>query len=314
MNPNDFRAAVTEFVAAHGGSDGRVRDLYAVRQLLVRVQRTRPADRFRLKGGMFVGAVLGTYLRTTRDADVLAPGHADPDEIRGIFEEAVAVVIDDHVVFSNVHARKAERKVEGYDGVAVTINARVADRAATASVDIGYGDAVVPSGGSVTLRPMLGTEPLVMPAYSIEAFLAEKTETVISGFPGSTERRLKDFYDISELTRSWPDPLKARSSAPRSTLRSDAAGRLATRGCSRRSGTSSGTRADGWSGSGRTSSNGRVFGTRAGTFSRPSTRPPPSPGRCSGPCMAAADSRRTGWPAEAGCPAEVAYTQRIRPA
>lgn len=208
MNHNELRKAVDDFVATRGGSPRRVRDLYAVRQLLVRMQATEHADRFRLKGGMYVGAVLGDYLRTTRDADVLSPGHADPEEIRGVFEVAIAVDLADHVVYSKIEATRAERKVHGYDGVAVTVDARVAGLPASASFDIGYGDAVVPEGGRITIPPMFDGGPLVMPAYSVEAFLAEKTETVISGFPGSTLKRLKDFYDISELTRLWPDPLE----------------------------------------------------------------------------------------------------------
>jgi len=39
-----------------------------------------------------------------------------------------------------------------------------------------------------------------MPGYSIEAFLAEKAETLVAGFPGAIRPRLKDFHDIRALT------------------------------------------------------------------------------------------------------------------
>ena len=85
---------------------------------------------------------------------------------------------------------------------------RVANDPAKASIDIGYGDAVVPEGVEIEVPQMFdGGESLVMPAYSIEAFLAEKTETVVSGFPGNTLRRLKDFYDIATVADSWREPL-----------------------------------------------------------------------------------------------------------
>jgi hypothetical protein len=205
MNKDELRAALKAFQDEHGTPSGRrVRDLYAVRQLLVRLQRSEHADRFKLKGGMYVGAVLQDFHRTTKDADMLDQGHADPDAIQEVFEDLVSVQVDDGVEFSRVESRLATREQDGYNGVKVHLSARVAGLPATASVDIGYGDAVVPDGDLVEIPRMFeGGDELVMPAYSVEAFLAEKTETVMSGFPAKTMRRLKDFYDISVLTASW---------------------------------------------------------------------------------------------------------------
>lgn len=189
-------------------SGRRVRDLYAVRQLLVRLQKSEHADRFKLKGGMYVGAVLEDFHRTTRDADVLDRGRADPIAIKSLFEGVADVQIDDGVRFFEVDTRLATRRRDGYDGVRVELSARVAGRFATANIDIGYGDAVVPEGGPVSVPPMFdGGDELVLPAYSLEAFLAEKAETVMSGFPGKTLIRLKDFYDLSVLTSSWEEAL-----------------------------------------------------------------------------------------------------------
>ena len=152
---------------------------------------------------MFVGAILEDFHRATRDADVLAKGPPDPDALKDVFEEVASVEQDDGLVIRHVRARLATRDADGYDGVKVEVDALVANGPAKASVDIGYGDAVVPMGQPIEVPALFdGGEPLVMPAYSVEAFLAEKTETVVSGFPGKTLRRLKDFYDIAAVASS----------------------------------------------------------------------------------------------------------------
>jgi len=209
MKAEELRAKLHAFQGRHGiRSYPRVRDLYAVRQVLVRLQQSEHADRFMLKGGMFVGAVLEDFHRTTRDADVLAYGPPDPAQLKGAFEEIAAVELDDGVVLQHVQARLATRGADGYDGVKVVISAQVANEPAKASIDIGYGDAVVPEGEAIEVPKLFeGGEQLVMPAYSLGAFLAEKTETVVSGFPGKTLPRLKDFYDIATVTHSWSTPM-----------------------------------------------------------------------------------------------------------
>ncbi len=213
MTREELRDALRAFQDEHGiPSNRRVRDLYAVRQLLVRLQRTEYAHRFQLKGGMYIGAVLEDFHRTTRDADMLDKGHADPDGVRAVFEEVVKVGADDGVSFTKVETRIATRDADGYDGVKVNVSARLAGLFATASVDIGYGDAVVPDGKKIEVPRMFeGGDELIMPAYSVEAFLAEKTETVMSGFPGKTMKRLKDFYDISVLTASWRQQIRGEA-------------------------------------------------------------------------------------------------------
>lgn len=176
-----------------------------MRQLLVRIQRSEHADRFKLKGGMFVGAILEDFHRTTRDADVLGEGRANPDEVRAVFERIKLLEVDDGVTYQRTRTRLATRDPDGYDGVKVTVSARVAGLPASALIDIGYGDAVVPEGEEIEVPRMFdGGDELIMPAYSVEAFLAEKVETVVSGFPGKTLIRLKDFYDIATARAQRP--------------------------------------------------------------------------------------------------------------
>ena len=209
MNPRALQDRLQAFASEHGISLRRASDLYAARQLLVRLQKSQFAGRFQLKGGMFIGAVLEDFLRTTRDADVLGEGDPSPERMKKDFTAITAVSLDDGVQFGEIRTRRAEHDRDGYDGVEVTITALVAELPSKAKVDVGFGDAVVPPGGKVAVPPLFaGGDDLVMPAYSVEAFLAEKTETLISAFPGKILIRLKDFHDIYTLTRRWMHPLE----------------------------------------------------------------------------------------------------------
>ena len=67
------------------------------------------------------------------------------------------------------------------------------------SIDIGFGDAVVPGPTDIVYPVLLDTEPPpLIKAYSLESAIAEKFEAMIRlSFINS---RMKDFYDICTLS------------------------------------------------------------------------------------------------------------------
>ena len=67
------------------------------------------------------------------------------------------------------------------------------------SIDIGFGDAVVPGPTDIVYPVLLDTEPLpLIKTYSLESAIAEKFEAMIRlSFINS---RMKDFYDICTLS------------------------------------------------------------------------------------------------------------------
>lgn len=68
------------------------------------------------------------------------------------------------------------------------------------SIDIGFGDVIVPSKKEMSFPVLLDMECPLIYGYSIESVLAEKFEAIVS--LGYANSRFKDFYDIYVILQS----------------------------------------------------------------------------------------------------------------
>lgn len=175
---------------------------YVMDRLLYRLGRSRHRTEFLLKGGVLVANLLDAPHRFTRDIDVLRRhGRPSPDDLRQMFREIVAVQVDEGVQFdpAGVRAVATDHGEDGYDGVKVFVRAKVGRHAVDVRVDVGFGDAVVPPAARRRLSPFLeDDEPARVFAYLPGPVVAEKVETLVSGFP-AVLHRLKDILDVVSL-------------------------------------------------------------------------------------------------------------------
>lgn len=173
---------------------------YAMDRLLYRLGRSRHAKAFLLKGGILVAELMEAPYRFTRDIDLLRKrGPAKPDDLRVKFREIASLDCDDGVQFDpdEIRAVVARRETEGYEGVQVTLKARVGPNESDIKVDIGFGDAFAQR--RIALRPFLADDPQAQVyAYQVESVLAEKIQTIISKWP-AVAHRLKDILDVATL-------------------------------------------------------------------------------------------------------------------
>jgi len=178
---------------------------YVMDRLLHRLGRSRHRTEFLLKGGVLVANLLDAPHRFTRDIDVLRRhGRPSPDELREMFREIVASRVDDGVEFdaAGVRAVAADHGDDGYDGVKVFVRAKVGAHTVDVRVDVGFGDAVVPPAARRALTPFLDEdEPARVLAYLPGPVVAEKVETLVSGFP-AVLHRLKDLLDVVALAEA----------------------------------------------------------------------------------------------------------------
>ncbi|HNC94847.1 MAG TPA: nucleotidyl transferase AbiEii/AbiGii toxin family protein [Myxococcota bacterium] len=177
---------------------------YAMDRLLYRLGRSAQAREFFLKGGLLVANLVSLPHRFTRDIDLLRRhGPPDPEDIRRRFQEVLSVRVEDGVHFdpSGLRVVQASRELDGYDGVRVTLRARVGNTDVDIPVDIGFGDALVPPAERLALVTFLEGDPAAeVYAYEAGPVLAEKIETLLSKFP-LVEHRLKDLLDVVILAR-----------------------------------------------------------------------------------------------------------------
>lgn len=177
---------------------------YGLERVIYRLSRSRFADKFTLKGGIFLYALFnGEYSRSTTDIDLLGRQVSrEKEALKAIFEEVLSVDLEDGIVFDPLSIQTDDiAQVKAYPGVRITALAYLEKTRIPITIDIGFGDSIVPSPITLPFPAILEDSTITVSAYSIESVVAEKLEAMTSlGFFNS---RYKDFYDICMLSRSF---------------------------------------------------------------------------------------------------------------
>ena len=171
---------------------------YMFERFLERLSLSRYKDKFILKGGMLISAIVGIDTRTTMDLDATIRGLSFSEEnILKTIGDICSLYIDDGVVLtvSGVLPIRADDK---YGGFRTKITAVYDTIETPFSIDISTGDVITPNPVKFIFRGMFDDEKQIeIWAYNIETVISEKLETVLRR--GSLNTRLRDFYDIYVL-------------------------------------------------------------------------------------------------------------------
>jgi hypothetical protein len=95
---------------------------------------------------------------------------------------------------------KVIREDEEYEGVRITLTARLGPAAILVQVDVGFGDAVTPGPVEGILPPLLDFPAVRMRMYPPETVVAEKFEVMVKR--GLSNTRMKDLYDLFILSET----------------------------------------------------------------------------------------------------------------
>jgi predicted nucleotidyltransferase component of viral defense system len=175
---------------------------YVLERLLYRLSRSRHRDRFVLKGAILMTAWLDDLHRPTRDLDLLGFGDPNPDAMVAAFREICAVKVDDAVVYDaeGVTVERI-RDDQEYGGLRLKTTATIDGARVRVVVDIGFGDAIVPGIEEMELPVLLDQPAPRLRTYPRETVIAEKFQAMV--VLGRANSRMKDFYDIWVLKRSF---------------------------------------------------------------------------------------------------------------
>ncbi|OGN83058.1 MAG: hypothetical protein A3G84_04115 [Chloroflexi bacterium RIFCSPLOWO2_12_FULL_71_12] len=184
---------------------------YFQERLLDRLARSRYREQFALKGAvLFVALEQGSTAvrgRPTKDIDFEALElHPDPEQIRAIFAEIVALSSepDDGVVFVTKDMQ-AEQIVadEEYEGVRIHVPAFLGKIRGRMQIDVGFGDAITPKPRRTPFPTLLDDyAPPQLLTYPLETVVAEKFEAAID--LAEANSRMKDFRDLYVLAVTTP--------------------------------------------------------------------------------------------------------------
>ncbi len=178
---------------------------YMMERFLERVSLSDYRDKFILKGGMLVAALVGLNARSTMDIDATISGMTiGIEEIEDMVEGVAAVPLGDGVEFRVKHISKIMETAE-YPGIRANIEARFDRVVVPLKIDISTGDAITPGKIRRTLKLMLEERSIEIWTYNLETVLAEKLETVISRAVANT--RMRDFYDLHVLSQLYANSI-----------------------------------------------------------------------------------------------------------
>lgn len=172
---------------------------YMFERLLVRLSASKYKEKFILKGGMLVAAIVGLDSRATMDLDTTLKNlPLTPEAIRNSLEQICGIELDDGVMFE-IGTISSIREDDIYGGYRVMLKARFDTLLTPLSIDISTGDAITPHAVQYSFSEMFDDErSYELWAYNIETVMAEKVETILRR--GVFNTRPRDFYDAFILT------------------------------------------------------------------------------------------------------------------
>ncbi len=178
---------------------------YMMERFLERISLSDYKDRFILKGGMLVAAMVGLDARSTMDLDATVKGtNVNVKDVGNMISSILSVPVEDGVTFRVKKISEIMEEAE-YPGVRVSMETTFDGVRTPLKVDISTGDVITPREVRYSFKLMLEERSIEVWAYNLETVLAEKLETVISR--NITNTRMRDFYDIHILKQLYGETL-----------------------------------------------------------------------------------------------------------
>ncbi len=201
-----IRQMLTKIARTRGETPEAVFQRYARERLLSRLSRTEHGHRFVLKGASLFYVWTEEPHRPTKDIDLLGFGPMNVGAASDIFRAVCALDDEeDGIVFepASVSAEEIREDTE-YGGVRVRLSGSLTKARLQVQIDIGVGDAVTPAANLIdypALLPGLGLRPARLLGYPKETAAAEKIQTIVK--LGMVNSRMKDYYDLADMARSF---------------------------------------------------------------------------------------------------------------
>ena len=174
---------------------------YFHERFLYRLSRSRYRDHFILKGGCLLFACDEFVPRPTLDIDFMGMRiNRDTGTIESAFIQVMNTAVpDDGITFLPETISSDPITIEKeYPGVRVTFDGRLDSIRKTLTMDIGFGDIIIPHPVDMNYPTILDEEDRIdILAYSLETVVAEKFQTMIER--SILNSRMKDFFDLHRI-------------------------------------------------------------------------------------------------------------------
>lgn len=177
---------------------------FAMERFLYRLAQSPHRDRFVLKGAMMLVAWRAPTIRPTMDIDLLGRGQNHTADLIEVIRSLcrLEVTPPDGLAFDPDSVTGEEiTVVSEYVGARLRFLATLGTSRVRMQVDVGFGDALPDAEESVELPTLLAFPAPRLTGYSRETTIAEKLNAMFQH--GRLNSRMKDYFDIGLLARSF---------------------------------------------------------------------------------------------------------------
>ncbi|MBO4322648.1 MAG: nucleotidyl transferase AbiEii/AbiGii toxin family protein [Clostridia bacterium] len=201
-----------------GRSNQLCMQLFCQEEFLRRLEKSKYADNFVLKGGLFIYTLTEFDSRVTVDVDfMLRKLPNTPEKLREVINDIIdADETNDFITFE-IKGVSPISVNKQYPGIHADIVARIKNTRTPFGIDFGIGDIIVPGAKKRKLPTQLDDFPApTVNTYSIETTVAEKLDVILGLMEFSS--RMKDYYDIYYLANKFDFDGKILTEAMKKTF------------------------------------------------------------------------------------------------
>lgn len=192
--------------------------LFCQEEFLRRLEKSKYAENFVLKGGLFIYSLTDFDSRVTVDIDFLLRKMTNtPEQLRKVINEIINTPTGNEFITFEITEVAPISVAKKYAGISASLLARIKNTKTPFSIDFGVGDVIVPKQEKRKIPTQLDNfnSPFVN-TYSIETTVAEKLDAILSLMEFSS--RMKDYYDIYYLANKFNFDGKLLAEALRKTF------------------------------------------------------------------------------------------------
>lgn len=201
-----------------GRSNQLCMQLFCQEEFLRRLEKSKYADNFVLKGGLFLYTLTEFDSRVTVDVDfMLRKIPNTPEKLREVIGEIIVADTTNGFITFEIKDVSPISVNKQYPGIHADIVARIKNTRTPFGIDFGIGDIIVPSAKKRKLPTQLNDFPApTVNTYSIETTVAEKLDAILGLMEFSS--RMKDYYDIYYLANKFDFDGKTLTEAMKKTF------------------------------------------------------------------------------------------------